>query len=184
MLMSQLLAACSLRAVAHAHQRPAPSEKPSVTPTTMLLHQTCGTGRAWTLWGLASRGAVETRQRSLPSCFDLDVVDSPAWVRLTLGALHRYGVVLVHLYRHARGDRDRKSADSRHCLNYLHCVSALTRRRRALRRRLRLLAGFFIGHHALGRGDDGDAQAAQNLGQLFGLGVHAQAGLGDALQDP
>ena len=33
-----------------------------------------------------------------------------------LGALHRYGVILVHLYLHARGNRDRKSSDSRHCL--------------------------------------------------------------------
>ena len=44
------------------------------------------------------------------------------------------------------------------------------------------LAGLLVGHDALGSGHDGDAQAAQNLGQLVRTGVHAQAGLGHAAQ--
>ena len=37
-----------------------------------------------------------------------------------------------------------------------------------------------IGHDALGSGNDGNAQATQDTGQLVGTGVDAQAGLGDA----
>ena len=39
-----------------------------------------------------------------------------------------------------------------------------------------------IGHDALGRGYDGDAQAVQNTGQLIGAGIDAQTGLGHPAQ--
>ena len=42
------------------------------------------------------------------------------------------------------------------------------------------LASFLIGHDALGRGNDCDTQATENLGQLVGAGINAQAGLGNA----
>ena len=43
-------------------------------------------------------------------------------------------------------------------------------------------ASGLVGHDALGRGDDGDAKAAQDLGQLVRAGVNAQAGLADAAE--
>jgi hypothetical protein len=39
-----------------------------------------------------------------------------------------------------------------------------------------------IGHDALGRGNNGDTQAAQDPGQLVCAGIDAQAGLADAAQ--
>ena len=45
-----------------------------------------------------------------------------------------------------------------------------------------VLASLLIGHDALGRGNDGDAQATENLGQLVGAGIDTQAGLGDAAE--
>ena len=44
------------------------------------------------------------------------------------------------------------------------------------------LASLLVGHNTLGGGDDGHAQALENLGQLLSAGVDPQAGLGDALQ--
>ena len=44
------------------------------------------------------------------------------------------------------------------------------------------LASLFIGHDALGRGDDCDTQTTENLGQLVGADIHAQAGLGHAAE--
>ena len=44
------------------------------------------------------------------------------------------------------------------------------------------LASLLVGHDALGRGNDGDAQAAQDPGQLVGAGIHPQAGLGHPAQ--
>ena len=41
-------------------------------------------------------------------------------------------------------------------------------------------ASGFIGHDALGCGNNGDTQAAENPGQLVRAGVNAQAGLADA----
>src|SRR5699024_6132203 len=43
-------------------------------------------------------------------------------------------------------------------------------------------AGGLVGHDALGRGHDGNAQAAENAGQLVSTGIDTQAGLGDAAQ--
>ncbi len=43
-------------------------------------------------------------------------------------------------------------------------------------------ASSLVGHNALGSGDDGDAEAAENLGQLVRADVNTQAGLGDAAQ--
>ena len=42
--------------------------------------------------------------------------------------------------------------------------------------------GLLGGHDALGSGNDGDAQSLLDAGQLFGAGVHTQAGLGDSLK--
>ena len=44
------------------------------------------------------------------------------------------------------------------------------------------LAGLLVGHDALRSGDNGDTQAAENLGQLVSAGVNTQAGLGYATQ--
>ena len=44
------------------------------------------------------------------------------------------------------------------------------------------LAGFLVGHDALGGGDDGDAQTAQDAGELVSPGIDAQAGLRHAAQ--
>ena len=43
-----------------------------------------------------------------------------------------------------------------------------------------LRARSLIGHDALGSGNDGNAQAAEDTGQLVSAGIDAQAGLGDA----
>ena len=43
------------------------------------------------------------------------------------------------------------------------------------------LAGLLVGHDALGRGNNGDTQAAQDLGQLVGAGVHPQTNRGMGL---
>ena len=39
-----------------------------------------------------------------------------------------------------------------------------------------------VGHDALGRGNDGNAETLEHAGQLIGAGVHPQAGLGHAAQ--
>ena len=44
------------------------------------------------------------------------------------------------------------------------------------------LTGLLVGHDALGRGHNGNAQAAEHLGQLFRAGIDAQAGLGHPAQ--
>ena len=43
-------------------------------------------------------------------------------------------------------------------------------------------AGSAVGHDALGRGNDGDAEALQHAGQLVSAGVHPQTGLGNAAE--
>src|SRR5690606_6851868 len=43
-------------------------------------------------------------------------------------------------------------------------------------------AGLLVGHHALARRDDGDAEAVHHAGQLAGADVAAEAGLRDALE--
>ena len=44
------------------------------------------------------------------------------------------------------------------------------------------LACLLVGHNALGRGNDGNAEATQDLGQLVSAGINAQARLGNAAQ--
>ena len=41
-----------------------------------------------------------------------------------------------------------------------------------------LLASLLVSHNALGGGNDGDAQALQDVGDLIGTGIDAQTGLG------
>ena len=43
------------------------------------------------------------------------------------------------------------------------------------------LAGVAVAHHALGRGNDGGAEATEDAGKVLSLAVDAQARLGDAL---
>src|SRR5690606_32966876 len=45
-----------------------------------------------------------------------------------------------------------------------------------------LLGRLTVGEQTGGGGQDGDAQAAQHVREVRGLGVHAQTGLGDAAQ--
>ena len=41
---------------------------------------------------------------------------------------------------------------------------------------------FAIGHDAAGSGNDGDAEAVENLGDVILAGINAQAGLGNTLE--
>ncbi len=45
-----------------------------------------------------------------------------------------------------------------------------------------LLPSLFVGHDALGSGNDRDAQPAEHLGKIVGAGVHSEAGLGHPAQ--
>ena len=70
---------------------------------------------------LVVRGAGDAQRRALD--LDLHVVVNVLG-QLTLGALDGDDVVIVHLDRHARGDGNRKSADSRHNSITSKCSSA------------------------------------------------------------
>ena len=45
-------------------------------------------------------------------------------------------------------------------------------------------ASSLVGHNALGGGDDGNAEAAENAGQLVRADVNTQAGLADTRRRP
>ena len=45
-----------------------------------------------------------------------------------------------------------------------------------------LFASLLVGHDALGGGNDGDAQALEDTGELVSAGIHAQAGLADTAE--
>src|SRR5690606_21406147 len=90
---------------------------------------------------------------------------------LTLGALHR-DLAAVDRDGHTRGDVDGKSSDTRH-VRSPHVGENFPAHA--------LLLGLTVGEKTGGGGQDGNAQAAEDLGHLGRLRVDAETGLRHAL---
>src|SRR5690606_24195079 len=90
---------------------------------------------------------------------------------LTLRALDS-DLAAVDRNGHARGDVDGKTSDTRH-VRSPHVGENFSAHA--------LLLGLAVGEKTGGGGQDGDAEAAEDLGKLGRLRVHAETGLRDAL---
>ncbi len=134
-------------------------------------------------------GAIQTMHRAVglavgraghddfgADLFDFDILID-LLTQLTLGALDAHDVVLRDGHGHAGGNLNRKLTDSTHSSAPPTLLPDIGQDFAADA----LLTGRLVGHHALGRGHDGDAQAAQDLRDLIGLGIDAQTRLGNAL---
>ncbi|CAN4021128.1 Putative manganese efflux pump MntP, partial [Dysosmobacter welbionis] len=96
--------------------------------------------------------------------------------QLALGSLNGHHITLGDIDGDAGGNGNGHSANSRH-----GPIPSLPNECQDLAADMEL-AGLLVGHDALGRRDDSDAQAAEHAGQLVGAHIDAQAGLGDAAQ--